>query len=364
MIHKEDKSGNNEQQKEQQQQRQQREFSSIFAFKIIRKGRNSKSLPSLQNSNNSIDTFINLIASNGFKFESEAYESGFGKPIMFEKNILAVPYYDIVEEQIIEDTTNKDKPGEIKQETKILPTQKVRYIIDTNIFANGDLVFICRTDSILDSAKQLLVEYLKTIQIYEDCSFGFVYDIHSEIMQQLLTSLYDYWPTSESQITSIRIGGKTISARYSGRGTYDIRLEDANEEIRNRISSNEHIEDITLKAPVGFAARSTRRSGRSTSSSIRSRAIPKISISEIGIINCRANVNYENFVIINNFVKETMRIIRELQKGRRPIGYMQLDEFTTTNSADTEPSLVGSYSSASSSRSSFPPMQKSDGVKS
>jgi hypothetical protein len=50
-------------------------------------------------------------------------------------------------------------------------------------------------------------------------------------------SLYDYWPTSETQITSIRIGGKTISARYSGRGAYDVRVEDANEEIRNRISS-------------------------------------------------------------------------------------------------------------------------------
>jgi hypothetical protein len=349
LIHEEDKSRNNEQQKAQQPQ--QREFSSIFAFKIIRKGRSSRSLPSLQNNNN-IDSLNNLLSSNGFKFESEAYQSGFGKPIMFENNILVAPYYDIIEEQIIEDTTNKDKPGEIKQETKILPTQKVRYIIDTNIFANEDLVFICRTDSFLDNAKQLLVEYLKTLQIYEDCSFGFVYDMNSEIMQQLLMSLYDYWPTSESQITSIRIGGKTISARYSGRGAYDIRLEDANEEIRNRISSNEHIEDITLKAPIGFAARSTRRS-RSIS---RSRVIPKISISENGIINCRANVNYENFVIIKNFVQETMQIIRELQKGRRPIGYTQLDEFTTESDKSSFVSI--------SSSPSFAPMRNTDGIKS
>jgi hypothetical protein len=275
---------------------------------------------------------------------------------MFENNILVVPYYDILEEQIIEDTTNKEKPGEIKQETKILRTQKVRYIIDTHIFTNEDLVFICRTDSFLDNAKQLLVEYLKTLQIYEDCSFNFVYDMKSEIIQQLLMSLYDYWPTSESQITSVRIGGKTISARYSGRGTYDIRLEDANEEIRNRISSNERIEDITLRAPIGFAARSTRRSSRN-SSSIRSRAIPKISISENGIINCRANVNYENFVIIKNFVQETMQIIRELQKGRRPIGYTQLDEFTTESDKS-------SFVSISSSPSSITPIRNTDGVKS
>jgi hypothetical protein len=346
LISEEDKSRKNEQQKEQQQ-RQQREFSSIFAFKIIRKGRRNRSLPSLQNNNN-IDAFINLITSNGFKFESEAYESGFGKPIIFENNILVAPYYDVIEEEIIEDTTNKDKPGEIKQETKIQPTQKVRYIIDTNIFANEDLVFICRTEPFLDNAKQLLVEYLKTIQIYEDCSFGFVYDMHSEIMQQLLMSLYDYWPTFESQITSVRIGGKTISARYSGRGAYDIRLEDANEEIRNRISSNVCIEDITLRAPIGLATRRNKSS--------RSRAIPKISISENGIINCRANVNYENFVIIKNFVQETMRIIKELQKGRRPIGYMQLDEFTVE---PDKASLVGV-----SSPSSFTAIQNTDGVKS
>jgi hypothetical protein len=79
-------------------------------------------------------------------------------------------------------------------------------------------------------------------------------------MQQLLISLYDFWPVSESQITSVRIGGKTISARYSGRGAYDIRIEDANEEIRNRFSSIDHIQNITLKAPIGFASRSSKSS--------------------------------------------------------------------------------------------------------
>jgi hypothetical protein len=39
------------------------------------------------------------------------------------------------------------------------------------------------------------------------------------------------WPTSESQVTSIKIGGKTISARYSGRRKYDARLDDVNKEI-------------------------------------------------------------------------------------------------------------------------------------
>jgi hypothetical protein len=110
LIREQDSSNNEQQQKKEQQQ--QREFSSIFAFKIIRKG-SSRSLPHLQNNKN-IDSWNNLLASNRFKSESEAYESGFGKPIMFENNILVEPYYDIIEEQIIEDTTNKDKPGEIK----------------------------------------------------------------------------------------------------------------------------------------------------------------------------------------------------------------------------------------------------------
>ena len=41
-------------------------------------------------------------------------------------------------------------------------------------------------------------------------------------------------PTSESQVTSIKIGGKTISARYSSKRMYDVRLDDANGEIRSR----------------------------------------------------------------------------------------------------------------------------------
>ena len=66
-------------------------------------------------------------------------------------------------------------------------------------------------------------------------------------MQQLLVSLYDYWPTNQSQITSIKIGGKTISANYSGRGKYDLRLEEVNEEIKNRIINGDYIENINIK---------------------------------------------------------------------------------------------------------------------
>jgi hypothetical protein len=110
---------------------------------------------------------------------------------MFGKEILVVPYYDIVKEEVREDVTNKEKHGEIKPETRLVPIQKLRYIIDTNIFADEGLVYIYKINS-LGSAKTLLTQYLRTIQIYEDCICGFVYDLHSEILQQVLTSLYDY----------------------------------------------------------------------------------------------------------------------------------------------------------------------------
>jgi hypothetical protein len=127
------------------------------------KGSNNNPVPPLTPQNN-IYKIIDLIASKTFKFESEAYKSGFGKPLMFGKEILVVPYYDIVTEEVREDVTNKEKPREVKPETRLVPVQKVRYIIDTKIFANEGLVYICKVNS-LDSAKTLLTEYLRTIQI-------------------------------------------------------------------------------------------------------------------------------------------------------------------------------------------------------
>jgi hypothetical protein len=327
----------------EEEDKQQREFSSIFVFKVkLRASNNNSDNPTVNPylHQNNIDNKINdLIASNAFKFESEAYSSGFGKPLMFDNKILVAPYYDIVEERIVEDVTNKEKPGEIKPEIRRLPVQKVSYIIDTNIFANEGFIYICRVDS-LDSAKSLLVEYLRTIQIYSECIYAFAYDLHSEILQQLLTSLYDYWSTSQSQVTSIKIGGKTISARYSGRGMYDIRLEDNHEEIRNRIASHELVESITLKAPVGLVEISSRS---------RYRYIPKITINNNGVLSSRANVNYDNFATIRNFVQETMKIVSELQKGRRPVGHIKLDQFA--NISDNP--LVGVSSSTSSSSPSY-----------
>ena len=97
-------------------------------------------------------------------------------------------------------------------------------------------------------------------------------------MQQLLVILYDYWPTVQSQITSVRIGGKTITARYSGRGKYDIRLDDsADRQIRIKMNACEQIENVTHTAePSGIKMKRS--------------FIPKITISDTGMINCKANI--------------------------------------------------------------------------
>ena len=220
------------------------------------------------------------------------YQSGFAKPVDFEQKILLLPYYEIEEEQITEDVTDKERPGEVIPQIKLMQVQKLRYIIDVNVYANQGLILVCRVDTI-DHAQQILEEYLQTTGLDGSCIRNFLYGQPSGIVQQLLLTLYDYWPTTESQVTSIRIGGKTISAKYSGRGRYDVRLEDINEEIRSRITAGEQIESMTIKPPVSIGGGGIK---------IR-RAVPKITINDIGVIACRANTNYENFTLIKGFIR-------------------------------------------------------------
>ena len=133
--------------------------------------------------------------------------------------------------------------------------------------------------------------------------------------------MYDYWPTVQSQITSVRIGGKTITARYSGRGKYDIRLDDsADQQIRIKMNACEQIENVTVKPPLHTAEPSGIKMKRSF--------IPKITISDTGMINCKANISYENFILIKGFIHETRSILGHLLKSKRPPPtYSQLEEY-------------------------------------
>lgn len=297
-------------------QEPEREFSSIFVFKIKKRSADTAAAAAPPHD---LDKLSNSLMNKAFKFEPDNYQSGFAKPVSFDQEIQLVPYYEIEEEQITEDITNKERPGEIIPQTKLMQIQKLRYIIDANVYANQGLVLVCRVDTI-DHAQQILEEYLQTTGLDESCSRNFLYGQPSGIVQQLLLTLYDYWPTTESQITSVRIGGKTISAKYSGRGRYDVRLEDINEEIRSRITAGEQIESITIKPPISIGGGIKIR-----------RAVPKITINDIGVIACRANTNYENFALIKGFINETVNIISNLVRGKQPRGYSKLEDFTTTS---------------------------------
>jgi hypothetical protein len=290
------------------------EFSSIFVFRVKnRSDANATTTPDL-------DSLKHLLIDKAFKFESDNYQPGFAKPTVFDRKILLVPYYEIAEEQITEDITDKEKPGEVISQTKTVQVQKLRYVIDDNIYTNRGLILICKVDTI-DRAQQILEEYLQTIGFDRGYIYNFVYGISSAIIQQLLLTLYDYWSTTESQVISVKIGGKTISARYSGRGMYDVRLEDVDEEIRSRITAGEQIESITIKPPIAIAGGGIK---------IR-RAVPKITINEIGAISCRANTNYENFALIKGFMDETIKIINDTLKGKHPRAYTRLDDFNTSD---------------------------------
>jgi hypothetical protein len=39
------------------------------------------------------------------------------------------------------------------------------------------------------------------------------------------------------------------------------------------------------------------------------------------------NTNYENFVLIKGFIDETIKIINDILKGKRPRSYTRLDDF-------------------------------------
>jgi hypothetical protein len=314
-------------------QESEREFSSLFVFKIKNISNNtSAAQPNL-------DGLSNSLMKKAFKFEPDNYQSGFAKPIIFDrKRTLLIPYYEIAEERVTEDITDKEKVGEAIPQTKTVQVQNLKYIVDANVYANDGLILVCRVDTI-DRAEQILVEYLQTTRLKESYVYNFLYGQPSVIMQQLLLTLYDYWPTVQSQITSVRIGGKTISARYSGRGRYDLRLEDIDEEIRKRISDGEQIENITIKPPIDIAERIKIK-----------RVVPKITINDVGIINCRANTNYENFALIKGFITETIKIIGDTIKGKRPRSYTRIEDFSGQATAirDFLPTGIGVDDSNSS----------------
>ncbi|MGZ5490195.1 MAG: hypothetical protein ACXW2E_07725 [Nitrososphaeraceae archaeon] len=303
------------------------EFSSIFPFRISHiSPSSSRFIKQINKENNynygnsNFDSSFKILTEHllkePFHFEPNNYQSGYAIPSILNLKVVVIPYYEIIDGNITQNVTGKENLGEVTKQTTTIKAQKLKYIIDASTFANSKIILVCKVKTI-DQARDFLSDYLKAIGFKEsNDTWNFVYNESDTIMQQLLLSLYDYWPTNESQTTSIKIGGKTISANYSGRGKYDLRLEEVNEEIKNRIINGDHIENITLKPPIGITGIKLRKS------------VPKISINDQGVISCRANINYENFVIIKWFIEETINIIKQLNKVEQPkASYIKLEDF-------------------------------------
>ncbi|MGZ5547762.1 MAG: hypothetical protein ACXWFZ_07400 [Nitrososphaeraceae archaeon] len=303
------------------------EFSSIFPFRISHiSPSSSRFIKQINKENNynygnsNFDSSFKILTEHllkePFHFEPNNYQSGYAIPSILNLKVVVIPYYEIIDGNITQNVTGKENLGEVTKQTTTIKAQKLKYIIDASTFANSKIILVCKVKTV-DQARDFLSDYLKAIGFKEsNDTWNFVYNESDTIMQQLLLSLYDYWPTNESQTTSIKIGGKTISANYSGRGKYDLRLEEVNEEIKNRIINGDHIENITLKPPIGLTGIKLRKS------------IPKISINDQGVISCRANINYENFVIIKWFIEETINIIKQLNKVEQPkASYIKLEDF-------------------------------------
>jgi thermostable 8-oxoguanine DNA glycosylase len=310
-------------------QKDEIEFSSIFPFRIGHISTSSSNYikhidkeNTATYNNSNFDSSIKILTEHllkvPFHFEPNNYQSGYAIPSILNLKVVVIPYYEIIDGNIIQNVTDKENIGEVIKQTRTIKAQKLKYIIDASTFANSKIILVCKVKTV-DQARDFLSDYLKTIGFKESNDiWNFVYDESDFIMQQLLLSLYDYWPTNESQTTSIKIGGKTISANYSGRGKYDLRLEEVNEEIKNRIINGDHIENITLKPPIGITGIKLRKS------------VPKISINDQGVISCKANINYENFVIIKWFIEETINIIKQLNKIKQPrASYIKLEDFIT-----------------------------------
>ena len=314
------------------------EFSSIFPFRInntdpsnnsnLFKPIHKEETYSYGNSdfNYAFRIFTDCLLQEPFHFEPNNYQSGYAIPSVLNLKVVTIPYYEILDEIISQNVTDKGKIGQITQQTTTIKSQKLKYIIDANTFANSNIILVCKVKSV-DEAHNFLSNYLKAIGFKKNKTCDFIYNESSNIMQQLLVSLYDYWPTNQSQITSMKIGGKTISANYSGRGKYDLRLEEVNDEIKNRIINGDHIENITLKPSISIRGMRLRK------------PVPKITINEQGVINCKANINYENFTIVKWFIEETIRIIKQLNKDKKPQpSYSKLEDFFPTDTY----SLIGS----------------------
>ena len=197
------------------------EFSSIFPFRISHispsstsyiKHLNKENIYNYDSSNfdSSFKILTERLLKEPFHFEPNNYQSGYAIPSILNLKVVVIPYYEIIDGNIIQNVTGKEKLGAVTKQTTTIKSQKLKYIIDASTFAHSKIILVCKVKTV-DQARDFLADYLKAIGFKESNeTWDFIYNESDSIMQQLLLSLYDYWPTNESQTTSIK-----ISANYS-----------------------------------------------------------------------------------------------------------------------------------------------------
>jgi hypothetical protein len=172
---------------------------------------------------------------------------------------------------------------------------------------------VCQTSD-LASSTSLLQNYLTCIGVRARPVFNYEYRL--QLLQQLLETLYWYWPVSESAVTAIKIGDNTITTRHSGRGAYDVRIHsEKDSEVKKALTRGEKIENITIIPPHSVAG-----------STIDER-ICKVTLYHDGKISTRARITEQNLKMVWAFIEETNKILDQIEGGKRPSGFQPLEPF-------------------------------------
>ena len=127
------------------------EFSSIFPFRIdntcvsnnfIFTKSIQKEKPNNNGSSSDFDytfkIFTDCLLQEPFHFEPNNYQSGYAIPSILNFKVVTVPYYEIIDETISQNITDKGKVGQVTQQTKSNKSQKLKYIIDAKILTNSN----------------------------------------------------------------------------------------------------------------------------------------------------------------------------------------------------------------------------------
>jgi hypothetical protein len=237
---------------------------------------------------------------------------GYAKEVVMLGDSFVITYKSIYTAtvKVADSNSQNNVPALTKRE---MPLWTDQFILDRFSRHTQASVLICQTSD-LASSTTLLQNYLACIGV--SARPVFYYEYRLPLLQQLLETLYWYWPCAESAVTAIKIGDNTISTRHSGRGAYDVRIHsDKNSEVERAIRRGERIENITIIPP------------HSISGSTVDQRVCKVTLYHDGKISTRARITEQNLKMVWAFIEETNKILDQIEGGKRPSGFQQLEPF-------------------------------------